>query len=315
MPKLTPLPPSLAGRSFSVARAAQSGVGPERLRSSDLRQPYRGVRTPLQTFTTVEQQCAAYSERLLPGQFFSHLTAARLWNLPLPTRFHTDEAIHVATVRPGQRVRCRGVVAHQLDGRLHAAGRVGAFRVSDPESTWCQLAGILSIDALIVAGDALVHVPRYFDETAPAPRPYSTLSLLTQKVDRFRGPGKTRLREALGLVRVGAASPTETALRLLIVRSGLPEPTLDAEIRDRTGRFIAWGDLYYPRERVMVEYDGDHHRTSTSTYEKDQIRAENIRDTGIRQIRVRMRGLSVDAASTVARLRVALASRPLPPVR
>ncbi|HXM58066.1 MAG TPA: DUF559 domain-containing protein [Candidatus Dormibacteraeota bacterium] len=52
----------------------------------------------------------------------------------------------------------------------------------------------------------------------------------------------------------------ETRLRLLLVNAGLPRPQAQAEVRDERGAFIARVDLYYPEQRLAIEYDGANHR-------------------------------------------------------
>ena len=52
----------------------------------------------------------------------------------------------------------------------------------------------------------------------------------------------------------------ETRLRLLLIRAGFPDPTVQAELRDSKGSFVARADLYYPTARLVIEYDGGNHR-------------------------------------------------------
>ncbi|CAN5145100.1 hypothetical protein BH09ACT6_BH09ACT6_23850 [soil metagenome] len=169
---------------------------------------------------------------------------------------------------------------------------------------------MLNLEDLVIVGDAIVFVPRYFDNAAPAPRPYATLQQLITRARSYRGPGKRMLGEALSLIRTGSASPMETRLRLLILRSGLPEPQLNVDIVDNTGAFVACGDLYYPEQRVLIEYDGDQHRTDTKTYERDQTRIANLRAVGVECIRVRKAGFFSHPEHTIAEIRSALLRAP-----
>ncbi|GAA0991440.1 DUF559 domain-containing protein [Subtercola frigoramans] len=120
------------------------------------------------------------------------------------------------------------------------------------------------------------------------------------------GAGRRRLLDALQLIRLGCASPMETRLRLLIVRAGLPEPQLNVDILDGRGDFVACGDLYFPEQRVLVEYDGDQHRTDTKMYERDQTRLANLRAIGVECIRVRQSGYVTHPERTVAEITHAL---------
>jgi hypothetical protein len=96
-----------------------------------------------------------------------------------------------------------------------------------------------------------------------------TLDELADRASGFRAEGGRALRQAIADIRQGAESRPESHLRLLIVGAGLPEPELNQEIHDPTGRLLARVDMLYRFERVIVEYDGAQHRTDDRQYEKD----------------------------------------------
>ena len=98
----------------------------------------------------------------------------------------------------------------------------------------------------------------------------------------------------------------ETALRLLLIRAGLPEPELNQELFDDRGRWIGRFDMVYRDARVIVEYDGDQHRTSTTQYELDISRIDRAIAAKWRVVRVRARGIHVSPAHTIRRVREAL---------
>lgn len=64
-------------------------------------------------------------------------------------------------------------------------------------------------------------------------------------------------------------SPLETDARCELVADGLPEPELDAEIRDEDGRLLGIADGAYRRHRVLLEIEGDHHRTDAAQWARD----------------------------------------------
>ena len=214
--------------------------------------------------------------------------------------------MHVSSPDPS-RVRTSGVIGHRSH-RGDVVHRHG-LPVSDPASTFRELAPLLSIPALVAAGDHLVLEPRILD---PADvRPYITLEELTARLGEPGGRGIRRAREALKLVRVGAESARETRLRLLALDAGLPEPLLQFELCDRRGRWIGVFDIAWPEARLIAEYDGDQHRTSTSQYERDIERFDRAADAGWHVIRVRMAGLGSNAGATRRRLAEAYRSRAL----
>jgi len=304
-----PLPPGLDG-PFTVAQGISVGLGQARLRGSDLSRPFRGVRATNseQAALRTEQQdlrdrCAALVVALPDGAFFSHVTAARLWPLPLP-RPAPDEPLHVSVRVPARSPRRAGVIGHHIhDVSISAAYRAGLPLV-DPASLFCQLAPMLSPDDLIAVGDALALRPVFPDPWDE--QPWVPLRQLAERVDAFQGRGKRVAQEAVGLIRQGAESRPETLLRLAILRAGLPEPEVQGVILDARGRFIGRADMAYRRWRVIVEYDGDHHRTSTAQFDKDVLRLEGFANAGWTVVRVVGRSFFGDRDACIARVQRAL---------
>jgi hypothetical protein len=67
-------------------------------------------------------------------------------------------------------------------------------------------------------------------------------------------------RTAVGLIRERVDSPRETWLRLSLVLAGLPTPECNLIIRDDRGP-IGRVDLVYLAYQLVIEYEGDQHRT------------------------------------------------------
>ncbi|RFA11992.1 hypothetical protein B7R21_11710 [Subtercola boreus] len=171
-------------------------------------------------------------------------------------------------------------------------------------SAWIQLGSVAGLDELIAMGDAAVFRPRY-PKRGDA-RPFADLDGLRVRVNEFRGRGKRRLAAALDLVREGVESPMETALRLLLIRDGLPEPEVNVDIRTPSGGFAGRADLYYPEFRLIVEYDGEQHRFNREIYAEDQRRIARLIEAGETVQRVRIEGLRSEAPVTLCDVRTAL---------
>jgi hypothetical protein len=179
--------------------------------------------------------------------------------------------------------------------------------VSDPASTWLALAGILPFDELVVCGDHVVHVPVVVDPRDI--RPHVTLAELGARVHDFSGRGARAAASAYRLLRTGAESRPETLLRLLLWRAGLPEPEVNTSIVDAAGRPLGRGDLVFRAWRVVVEYDGDEHRTNTVQYDRDITRIEDFVHADWSVVRVRKHGLFGRPEQTAGRVARALAAR------
>lgn len=138
----------------------------------------------------------------------------------------------------------------------------------------------------------------------------ASLDMLRDAVEERSGQrGSVRLRNALSLMRVGAESPKETELRLLLHRAGLPEPELNTEILSRCGVWIARGDIVYRWFKVLVEYDGVQHETDRDQYVRDVERLESLTRAGWRTIRVLKEHLGPAPDDVIARVAKALRAR------
>ncbi len=107
---------------------------------------------------------------------------------------------------------------------------------------------------------------------------------------------------------MGAESPKETELRLMLLRAGLPEPELNIDILSESGVFIARGDIAYRWCRLLVEYDGSQHASDRDQYVRDVERGENLARAGWHTIRVLKEHLG-SPADVVDRVRNALWAR------
>lgn len=296
---LTPLPAPLRDRPFSTKEAAAVGVSAKRLRARDLERPYAGVRTASAPLDT-RALCAAYGAKMAPHEFFSHVTAAVLHGMWLPSDLKTREELDVAVVRPARAPRDRGLIGHHLVARPRLVVTRQGFRVADCVETWCQLASVLSQRDLVIAGESLLAKGRGDVERVRA--------RLLAGADDGNRPYNRRLAAAAGRLRCGSRSAGESELRLLLVEAGLPEPEMNAPVGDASGRFLGEADLVYRARRVVIEYEGDYHRVDKKQWRKDIVRYERMQDAGWRVIRVTADDLHLRLQETVDRVRAALAA-------
>jgi very-short-patch-repair endonuclease len=148
--------------------------------------------------------------------------------------------------------------------------------VTRPEWLLLELASILTIDELTIAGDALV-------------RRKGALSMLDQlqaTAARMGGRNIRQVRAALRDVRSGTDSPMETRLRLLLIRAGLREPVIGYTIRDANGDFVGTPDLCCVEQRIAIEYEGAVHRDDPRVFAEDILRRELMQEADWYVIRV-----------------------------
>ncbi|MEP6478576.1 MAG: hypothetical protein ABJB03_04240 [Rhodoglobus sp.] len=113
MRRPAPLPPELARDPFTVNAATTAGVGRQRLRAADLSTPFHGVRTSGSPGTPLEL-AQAYAVRMPERQFFSHVTAAQLWDFPMRPTLESRPQLDVSVVAPAHVPQVRGVTGHRL---------------------------------------------------------------------------------------------------------------------------------------------------------------------------------------------------------
>lgn len=296
MSRRSDLPRDLPLDGFTLADARAAGVNRNRTRASDLEIPFRGVRASAGERAAPTRRVRAYAARMPADHFFSHTTAALLLSFPLPRRLENDPRLHVTVLFPERALRMTGVVGHTVH-RRPGLWIVDGFTMTDPVTTWCDLALTLGLDDLIALGDFLLGKLE-----PPATRD----QLATAVADRAGRRGVQRLRGALEWVRPRVESRRETYLRLMVVRAGFPEPDTNVPLPLRAGRKGARGDLVYLTWRVLVEYDGEQHRTDDAQYARDVERLDDLAADGWRVIRATK---ATDPAEVLARLDEALRAR------
>lgn len=270
---LSPLPDSL-GDVFTVAEALEAGVPRWRLKANDMETPHWGVRVRGASNDASHSAARAlieYMKNLAPAlptnAFFSHAAAAALWRMPLP--FAEYESLDVSVVDPQRTVRRRGVRPHRVKPKQVRVVEHDGLRVTDPASTWAQLATRLTLYDLVAAGDAAVLAKEPagpYDNSGPQP-PLTTLDALADAISR-RHPRAALLRQALPLVRTNSWSRPESHVRLLVADAGLPEPVLNYNVVDEIGHWVKCVDLAYPQWRVAIEYQSAYHREAAQ-YSRD----------------------------------------------
>lgn len=334
----TPLPDELSSAVFSTQEARRAGVARGRLRAHDLTSLSRGLWVRGDRVLSEREIVAALCRRD-PAVFAMGLTAARLLGFPVPGVFAQE-----VVAAPEQKHRARGRSSHGsgrggIDLRIHlGTGRsrrrdtallrwslraadildqdlvslqgAPTVRTTSRIRTFLDLGNVLARDALVAVGDHLVRQPRPRYEGRDTP--FATIAELTEAVTGHRGRGARRLREAVALVRMSSDSPPETALRLAVVRAGLPAPLANVRVEQvqSEGTVLDLGepDLHWPQWRVALEHEGPTH-LDRNQVPKDIARGERRRDAGWIEVRTTFADLPHGCRSAVARVRRALESQ------
>ncbi|MCC3292085.1 endonuclease domain-containing protein [Arthrobacter sp. zg-Y1110] len=303
MTKPKPLPPLLAAEPFIFSAALRAGVTVARMRAGDLSAPTRAIRVPSAARIDLPARCRPYLE-LLPDAAISHGTAALLLGLVVPQRVAQEGTIHISRDPAHAVPRRRGITGHRLVLSAEELGTFRNLRVTAVHRTWLDLATVLTVDELVVAGDHIISETR---RSFGIPR---TALVRQADFERYVAGkngvrGITKAREAMALMRPGVDSPPETRVRLLVHRAGLPEFTPNTPIFDATGHPAVWTDLGCRRYRTCIEYEGIHHLSpgqQSRDHERDLLTAE----LGWHQVKINRFDLAQGSNWVVGKVRHAL---------
>ena len=304
------LPAHLRSVPIRSGRAGGRGLGRGTLAHSRFRRPFRGVARYVgdETQETAARaggrpllQDAArtaalnYLPLLRPGERFSHTFALLLHGVPI--RCAGD--LHVLAPGHCTPARRAGVIGHRrgalrADPDEDACGSERARHIGEefrldvrrhcvgPLEALVQSANLLPFRELVVAVDALILPRGWEEETSAAVPARDLVETLRQRRDR----GIVRLRAAAEVAREGAESRFETLVRFELARMGLDDLELQVDICDDEGYWIGRFDLVDRMRKLIIEYDGEQHRTDRAQYLKDLRRLDRAREAGYRVLRL-----------------------------
>lgn len=238
------------------------------------------------------------------GGSFSHTTALILLGCPI----RCDESLHVAVVGPQQPPRRQGVFGHRTSEAHTVWSDSSGRRIVPPTLAVLQSAAILPFTELVVAIDHLIHLAR-----SGAGDRIAALEDLLDAATAYSGKGARRLLAALRFARPGSESRMETLLRLLMSQYGLDILELQVDVHDTEGRWIGRFDMVDRERRLIIEYDGEHHRRDRAQCLKDQRRLDSARAAGYRILRLHREDV-LDRPQETARRIADFLERPLRPV-
>ncbi len=194
--------------------------------------------------------------------------------------------------------------------------------VSSPELCFLQMAGELPLIDLVVLGFEFCGSYRLGRQSEPeqglrADRPLSSVAKLSAYLEKTAGlKGHKNAMYALKFIVDRSASPMETALCLLLTLPcrlggyGLPQPQLNHGLgaSNKTRKIGPskgsefYGDLYWPEQRVDVEYDSDAYHNERKARTKDGARRNALTTAGETVLTVsKEQIMQTDGLRTVAR--------------
>jgi len=256
--------------------------------------PTSSVRS-LVPFESAIDYAAAHALVLPDDIAFSHVMAAHIWKLPLPTALARDQRVHVMRHSRLPRIERKGCVPHRgLESRTVV--EVNGLPVTSLEDTWADLADLaprlISISDLVMIGDAVVErlsPTQWIHDEHPSAEPGSTQwwsDPVTVGCQRLRDivhgraghRGVRSLRAALDLIRPRVWSPSESYARLVVVEGQLPEPQLNKQVNHENGNGpIGIVDLHWRQHRFRNKVAGEYQGEGKYDGRKDLRASDNAR--------------------------------------
>lgn len=227
------------------------------------------------------------SEVMKPNAFFSHHTAAVLWGLPVAPPFGDAQLrVDVGSCEGSRSHELCGVKYRTLSSRQVRVVALRGIPVVDPATTWAQLSPGLPRSDAVALGDAVLRHPRYPGTSRYKRDPLATLPQLEQAATTPYRRGGRSLRELLPALTHQSASPPESHLRVLLEAWGAPRPVLDYDVYSADGHLFGCSEFAYPRLRLAIEYEGEHHFSLAKQFVRDVEKYQAYAEHGWRVLRV-----------------------------
>lgn len=163
-----------------------------------------------------------------------------------------------------------GVVIHETDVfDIGHVGRIGGIPVTSAARTLCDLTAVTNQPWI---------VERAVDEALR--RKIVRLDDIADVAERLAGRGRHRctvMREILDRRHPGydpGESHPERRIADLLVRAGLPEPTMQHPVAIGGKRYRI--DLCYPEHRIAIEFDSWQFHSGRRAFDEDRARANDL---------------------------------------
>lgn len=255
------VPEELKNQPFTVEQAKAYGLTRDHLRGAQWRRISRGWYRWAGCDLTEGLRLEMVRRMVPPDSAFSGRTAARLLGLDVVAPPQPEVIVQRPT---GITERVEATVSRARLDPSEIVTRQG-FRITSPMRTCLDLAGQLSLVETVVVVDMALHAGLFRLDQFGA-----------YVEDRGGCRGVTGARRAVGLAEPKSESPMESRLRMLLVGAGLPRPQAQVPVHDPAGIFAGRLDLYYPKARLGLEYDGENHRERLTDDNRRQNRLQKL---------------------------------------
>lgn len=204
------------------------------------------------------------------GAVLHGVSALQVLGVALPHRLEDFESCHLSFPPGVSRPERIGVHPHRHPAQPQIWRYVNGYPVLHPVEHLLQIRHA-TVDELVEIADGFLR----------RQNPLITMEEMKPMVLSMSGRlGLTKVRKAMKWVRPNTDSLLETRTRLILIRHGLPEPTVNLPVYSSLAKKYYYLDLGYEKEKLAVEYDGLIHVHSREQMENDAIRRNHLQDEG-----------------------------------
>lgn len=241
------VPPELKRGVFTTAQALHAGVDRWQLNHGPWRRVAHGFYVWRGIDNVPETRLDAALLRLPSTAVFSGLTAAWLHGLEVEPCRPIEVTLPGGGGVSGRAGMSVGRIALAADDVVTVRGY--------PATSICRTLRDLSRRLGLV--ETVVQV-----DAALQARLVEMGELESWIASRYKTIGISALRKAFAHAEPLSESPMETRLRMLLVLRAVARPLAQVTLTDEDGEVLGRPDLYYPEQRLGLEYDGGTHRDS-----------------------------------------------------
>lgn len=262
MPRTADVPEVLRRGPFAREEALAAGLTSRQLQGASFRRVHPRVWVHRDHVMTRLDEVRAASLALPPHVHATHATRLLLSGLDVwrpPLRFVVAGDLHLAL---------DGVLLH----RTPVLPPVDDLGVT-PAAAFVALAATERLVDVVAVGDWLLHRSLMTD-----------IGLAELVAAQSWRRGAPAARSALGLLDGRSRSLPESWVRSLLVACGLPRPAVNVPVLDDPHSPVT--DLYLPRWRVAVEYEGRQHERDPVQFSRDIARYARMREQGVEYVQI-----------------------------
>ena len=276
-------------RVFVGREAVREGaLTPGQLRGRTVARVLHGVYRLSSTPDAHEVRCLAACLVLPPWAAVTGVSAATAMGLPLAA---TNDDVRIVVPEGHVVPRRRGVRVKEATRPFRVVTRPDRLRFADSHRVAFDAAAGLPLPEAVAVLDAMTRADLV------------NMQAFAQWLAHDHGNGVRTVREAVPLVDPRAESQPESAMRVILLRAGLPVVPQYAVVLH--GRLVARVDLALPELRLAIEYDGAWH-VLREQLERDRARLNALKGAGWTVVHVTAAMLR-HPDELVARVRAAVA--------